>query len=57
MSIPIIDLSDPDISELARQVKDACVVRLVMRSTLNLELGVYVSQKPWSEKNHHRSSL
>jgi hypothetical protein len=26
MSIPIIDLSNPDIAQLAQQVKDACSV-------------------------------
>jgi len=26
MSIPIIDLSNPDITQLAQQVKDACSV-------------------------------
>jgi hypothetical protein len=29
MSIPLIDLSNPDIAQLAEQVKDACSVHIV----------------------------
>jgi len=34
MSIPLIDLSNPDIVQLAEQVKDACSVTLPIQNSI-----------------------
>ena len=48
MSIPLIDLSNPDIVELAEQVKDACSVRTFV--SLMSVMGIHVPQKPRHSK-------
>jgi hypothetical protein len=47
MSIPVIDLSNPDVSALAKEVKDACVV-CSFGADLTTDLGLHVSEKPWN---------
>jgi hypothetical protein len=52
MSIPVIDLSNPDIVQLAEQVKNACSVTCLSPQIpiLTLDMGIYVSQKPRNPK-------
>lgn len=51
MSIPVIDMGNPDISQLAQEVKAACSVVYLLPSQFSfVDMGVHVPQEPRNSK-------